>query len=114
VVNDHDQDALGTEEPMVFFMNRLYPQWIEVNYISIKLSSEDVFKSITDIGQVFEEIYPSDSFNYFFMDDQFNQHYNSIAKFGEVLSIFTFKAIIISNLGLFGLTAFIALQRKRR
>lgn len=113
VLNDFDQEALGTPEPMVFLMNRPQPRWLETNYISIGLITSDVEVAIESIRQVHQEVYPNDSFDYFFLDEHFNRQYQSDQRFGKIFGLFSLMGILISNLGLFGLTAFIVLQRKK-
>ena len=112
VVKDHVQDAMKGAEPMTFYMNR-FSRWTEVYYMSIKVSMEDFPTVLQHINEVYDEVYPEDSFDYAFLDESFHQHYDSIKNFGSVLSLFTVIAIVVSNLGLFGLISFILIQRKK-
>jgi putative ABC transport system permease protein len=47
------------------------------------------------------------------MDDEFNRQYGNDLRRGEIFSYFTFLAIFISCLGLFGMASFTAEQRKK-
>jgi putative ABC transport system permease protein len=57
------------------------------------------------------QAFPGNPFEYFFLDDYFNRQYANEQKFGRLFTSFAIFAIIISCLGLFGLSAFIAGQR---
>ena len=48
---------------------------------------------------------------YFFLDDYFNQQYQADELFGKVMGIFSFLAIFVTSLGIFGMSSFMALQR---
>ena len=50
---------------------------------------------------------------YFFSDDTYNMQYQSEARFGKLFTCFAVLAIIISCLGLFGLSAFNTIQRTK-
>lgn len=52
-------------------------------------------------------------FEYTFLDDNFNSMYQSEARLGSVLSMFTFISIFIACLGLFGLISYHIRQRTR-
>ena len=56
---------------------------------------------------------PGMPFSYRFMDDAFNDMYNTEQKIGKIILIFSVLAILIACLGLFGLSIFIAEQRKK-
>lgn len=113
VLNDFDQEALGGTEPMVFIMNRPQIEWWDTYYISIGLVTSDLEGAIETIRETHQDVYPNDSFDYFFLDEHFNRQYASDQRFGKIFGLFALMGILISNLGLFGLTAFIVLQRKK-
>jgi putative ABC transport system permease protein len=56
---------------------------------------------------------PQRPFLYNFLDQQFNQQYESEQHFGYLFSLFSFLAIFIACLGLFGLATFTAQQRTK-
>ena len=112
VVNDFDQRPMGTPQPMALLMNRFY-RWREMGYYLYKIQSEQAEETIAAIREDFEETYPNEIFNAFFIDERFNQEYQNEARFGDVFSLFSLLAIFISNLGLFGLTVFVLSQRRK-
>jgi putative ABC transport system permease protein len=50
-------------------------------------------------------------FDYYFLDEKFNEQYGNDKLFGKVFSIFSGFAILIASLGLFGLSLFATAQR---
>ncbi len=69
--------------------------------------------AVAAIKQVFEKYGKDQPFEYSFTDDEYNKKFNAEAKAGSLAKIFTLLAIVISCLGLFGLTSFVAEQRKK-
>ena len=57
--------------------------------------------------------FPGNPFEYFFLDDYFNQQYENERKFGKLFTTFAVLAVIVGCLGLFGLSAYTATQRTR-
>ena len=112
VINDFDQRPMGTAQPMAMLMNRHF-RWTEMNYYLYKIQTNEINETLAGIQSDYETTYPNESFNAFFVNEQFNQKYQSEAKFGDVFSLFSLIAILISNLGLFGLTYFVLTQRKK-
>ncbi len=60
-----------------------------------------------------KETFPGNPFNYFFLNDHYNQQYQADQQFGNVFGIFSGLAIFIACLGLFGLSSLTALQRTK-
>lgn len=69
--------------------------------------------SIAQIQEVWKSVFPESTFNYTFLDKKFQAQYTEEAKFGTAFQIFTIMAILISSMGLFGLTAYTVVQRKK-
>ena len=58
-------------------------------------------------------MFPGNTFEYFFLDDHFNDQYKADQRFGKVFGIFTSLAILVACLGLFGLASFTTLQKTK-
>ena len=71
------------------------------------------FDSIIKLKRIYESIDPNNEFTYFFMDDDFSMLYKSEEKVQTIFSNFTILAIIISCLGLFGLSSYDAERRTK-
>lgn len=109
VLDDFHQEALIKEiEPIVF-----YPFYSTVDKINIKLTGNEVTTSLSFVKQQYEAFYPNNLFEYFFLDDRYNQQYSNDQRFGRVFNLFSILVIIIASLGLFGLAAYNAVQRSK-
>jgi putative ABC transport system permease protein len=80
---------------------------------SIKVASADMNKTISAVKTTWDKHFPNDPFNYYFLDEAYNQQYKSDALYGKVFSLFSFLAILIACFGLLGLSAYNILQRTK-
>src|SRR5690606_11291352 len=62
---------------------------------------------------IFEKIVPESAFDYLFLEDYLKNQYKANDRSEAILMVFSFLAIFIACLGLFGLAAFTAEQRKK-
>jgi len=65
------------------------------------------------LNKKFNELFPGDLFEYFFVDSNFDIQYRSEERLSRIFQISTFLGIFIACLGLFGLASFIAEQRTK-
>lgn len=70
-------------------------------------------QSIATIERVFRTHFPNIPFHYDFVDDEYGEKFAAEERIGSLSAIFTALAILISCLGLFGLTSFVAEQRTK-
>jgi hypothetical protein len=70
-------------------------------------------KAIKSIQTIFKKYAPDQPFEYKFVDDDYAVKFADEERIGKLSGIFTMLAIIISCLGLFGLTSFVEEQRKK-
>ncbi|WP_350286667.1 ABC transporter permease [uncultured Croceitalea sp.] len=70
-------------------------------------------QNIAVIERVFKENFPDIPFQYEFVDEEYGEKFASEERIGTLSGIFTALAILISCLGLFGLTSFVAEQRTK-
>jgi putative ABC transport system permease protein len=82
-------------------------------YYSVKVNTDDPQTTIAAIQKNWSRYFPDDPFNYFFLDESFNQQYKSDIRFGQVFALFAFLAILIACFGLLGLSAYNVLQRTK-
>lgn len=66
---------------------------------------------VADIQKNYSKFFPNNPFEYFFLDEYYNQQYKSDELFGKVIGLFSILAIFITCLGIFGLATFMVLQR---
>ena len=69
--------------------------------------------NIATIENVFTTHFPDIPFQYDFVDTEYGEKFASEERIGTLSAIFTALAILISCLGLFGLTSYVAEQRKK-
>jgi ABC-type antimicrobial peptide transport system permease subunit len=74
---------------------------------------QSVAESIKKIEPIFRKYAPEQPFEYQFVDDSYANKFGNEERIGTLSGIFTTLAVIISCLGLFGLTSFVAEQRKK-
>ncbi len=89
----------------------VYPDWD--NYIAIKFNSHNLESVLASVETVSSKFAPDFPFEYSFLNDDYETAYKTDAQLGKLLRSFTFLAIIISCLGLFGMASFITQQRTR-
>lgn len=107
VVNDYHQLSLKKAMGPGFFM--LAPHQGEM--YSVRIRSQHIDKAIEDVRKAWTTTFAGNPFEYFFLDEYFNQQYSNERKFGKLFTIFSILAIIIGCLGLLGLSAYTANQR---
>jgi len=103
-----DIHFLGAQKrmpPLAFFISKetyppCYPE------IVVKLEATDLMASVKKLRTAWEQVIPSWPFQLEFMDQRLDGLYRSEFKIRKVLTLFTFMAIFLSLLGLFGLAAF--------
>ena len=109
VVNDYHQVSLKkTLEPTLFFCT-LY----NGEFYSMKVGSDNLEQTTADIKACWQKAFPGNPFEYFFLDDFFNRQYENEKKFGKLFTTFSVFAVIVGCLGLFGLSAYTAIQRTK-
>jgi len=107
VVEDFHFKSLHQEiEPMVLYIN---PDWF--SYFSVKIAPQNISETLNFLKTKWQEIFPEQSFQYSFMDNEIQDLYSFEAKLAKIFIIVTLLSIFISCLGLFGLAAFTIEQR---
>jgi putative ABC transport system permease protein len=78
-----------------------------------RIQSGRVAGAVRAAEAVWASVYPDYPFTYSFMDEEFQQIYESDLATGKVINIFASLAILIACLGLFGLVSFSTTQRTK-
>jgi putative ABC transport system permease protein len=106
--NFHQQSLRETFEPLIF---RLIPDIR--GFLSVKTPASRADQTIAQVKSSFDKFFPGNTFEYFFLDDHFNEQYKADQRFGQVFGLFTSLAILVACLGLFGLASFTTIQRTK-
>ena len=70
-------------------------------------------ESVAAVNASWEKAFGSKTFDFFFLDDFYNEQYRADVKFGSIFGLFAMLAIIVACLGLFGLASFITSMRSK-
>ena len=107
----HQQSVKQAFEPHIF---RFMPEGRDVRGLFIlKINTQNINATIQGIRKLFNDFFPDNPFEYFFLDDYYNQQYKADELFGKVFAIFSFLAIIVTSLGILGLSSFMVMQRTK-
>jgi putative ABC transport system permease protein len=107
IQNFHQVSLKDDFTPMVF---RLSDPNSITDYL-LKVNSNNMAKTIAQVEKTYKSIFPESSFQYFFLDDFFDQQYKAEQHFGQVFSLFSGFAVFVAALGLLGLTLITITQR---
>jgi putative ABC transport system permease protein len=109
VVRDFHVESLHKKIEPVFF------EYMPANsrYISIKIRPDNIPDTIRYIEKTLKQIDPLLPFDYTFLDESFDRKYKAEEKLNKIFAYFTFLAIFIACLCLFGLASFTAEQRTK-
>jgi len=80
---------------------------------SIRVKPTNISETMADLEKIWLELVPHRPFLFKFLNQSFNEHYNSDTRFGQIFGVFAGIAIVIACLGLFGLTAYTTNQRTK-
>jgi putative ABC transport system permease protein len=109
IIKDYNYEGLQkTIRPMFVFLRN---DWHEE--LLVKLKPGNIKQSIVSIEKTWRQFLPQEPMEWNFLDKDFNEQYQTEQKMGDVFLVFTFIAICIACLGLFGLAAFSAEVRTK-
>jgi len=102
VKNYHQRSLKDPYEPMLY----IFPTRTEWRYYSVNLATKNLEQNISSIQSIYKNLFPASPFEFFFLDDYFNEQYKSDRQFAKVFNVFTGLTIFISFIGLLGLLSF--------
>ena len=92
----------------------VYDRYGNFSHYKLRLNpKQSAGQSLAVIERVFKTHFPDIPFEYQFVDDEYGRKFSAEERVGSLAGIFTALAILISCLGLFGLTSFVAEQRTK-
>lgn len=80
---------------------------------SKSMSKSDLTSTMVSLENQWKSVFPQSTFNYTFLDQNFEAQYKEDKAFGSAFQIFTILAILIASMGLFGLTSYTCIQRRK-
>ncbi|UII26225.1 ABC transporter permease [Fulvivirga maritima] len=84
-----------------------------LNYLLIKIEPDNIPETIALIEDEWSKVSPDKPFSYSFLDDDVARQYDAFNKWMNIMGLATGFAIIISCLGLFGLSGINALNKTK-
>ena len=109
VIKDFNYEGLQRDiDPLSVCLN-----FSDCNYLSVKVDPRDLPATIASLKGRWNKLVPNRTFDYFFLDQAFNQQYQSEEQFGQLFINFAPFAILISCLGLLGLASYSTIQRTK-
>jgi putative ABC transport system permease protein len=109
VMKDYHQESLKKSFDALIFRYNDSPD----GFYSIKVAPGEIKELMATLESDWQEVFPGSPFQYFFLDEHFDQQYKSDQQFGTIFSIFSALAIFIASLGLFGLSSLTTIQRTK-
>jgi putative ABC transport system permease protein len=108
VIKDFNQRSLKElPAPMVFFN-----QPANVFY-TVKSGNSGTDQLIRSLEKIWESHYPDNPFNYFFLEDYYNEQYSADQRFSGLFLVCSVLAIFIACLGLLGLSSYSITRRTK-
>ena len=107
VLKNYHWNSLKTEHTPFLFK----ADTISRRSYSLHLSSSNMNQTIKEVEAKYKEAFPGNPFDYYFLDDFFNNQYKDEKQFASIFSLFAILAIAIACLGLFGLASFTTTQK---
>jgi len=108
VIKDFNQKSLYNPiAPLLLFYSP------NCNIIQVKMDAGNINGSIEKVETAWKKYFPQLPFEYNFLDQDFDSQYAADQKRGKIFAAFSVLTIIITCLGLLGLTAFTTQQRQK-
>lgn len=82
-------------------------------FAMLKTNSKDIRNTLSQVEEQWKTLAPDQPFVYSFLDEEFDDMYQSEQRIGTIFWVFASLAIFIASLGLFALAAFTAEQRTK-
>ena len=109
VMEDYHQVSLKEKIVPTAFFKRSSDRTLD--HIVAKLSTTDIAGTLTAIEEKWKAINPETPFEFVFLDERLQKQYAEDVRVAQIITVFTVIAIVISCLGLYGLSTYMAEQR---
>ena len=111
VVKNFNFESL--RNPIGPYLIRFQNEGMLWGYISVRLSPQNISKTISEIEKVWKEYVSNNPLQYYFVDEDFEKMYIQEKQNAQMAVIFSILAIFVASIGLFGLTSFTVEQRTK-
>lgn len=111
VVKDFHFASLHNQIQPLIITNQPYQG--QFDYLSIKLQAGNLGDQMKEVKAGWQQIFPDTPFNYFFLDDEIDQLYRSIANFRILFLCFAGLSIFIALMGIWALASLRVIKRTK-
>jgi putative ABC transport system permease protein len=87
--------------------------WLGYNYLSVRIRESDREETMQRLERAWTSVVPEEPFSSFLLEDYRQGAYTGEKNTGEAIFWFSFLAIFIAGIGLFGLASFTFSQRRK-
>jgi len=108
VVADYHFASLKNKIDPLFLYKEEDPNWL-----FLRTETQNYEQLLTSLEQQWKATVSNVPFDYTFVDKEVEKLYEEEKRLGQISVVFTFLAILISCLGLFGLVSYVAEQKKK-
>lgn len=113
IVNDYHKTSAKYEiKPMAFKFN-VFRGHSSLKINATALTESTLSEKLDRIKEIWKDSYPDASFDPFFLDDKFDAQHLQDRQFGKLFKYFAILSVIISDIGLFGLSLLISTKRQK-
>ncbi|WP_305982781.1 ABC transporter permease [Roseivirga thermotolerans] len=91
----------------------IYTNHNRVKYFLIQLNTPVSSALMDSLEEAFDTSFEASHFDYFFLDTFFDRQYKADRLFGQIFELFSLLAIVVTSLGLFGLSLYNVTQRSK-
>jgi putative ABC transport system permease protein len=108
IINDFNQQSLKQLPSPIAFFNQPAN-----TFYTIKVNMTGIEHLLPELEKIWNSHYPGNPFDYFFLDDFYNEQYDADQRFSGLFLASSILAIIIACLGLSGLSAYSISRRTK-
>ena len=109
VKNYQVQSAQAAFQPILFY----HLSHIPSTYFAVNLDTRNLRHSLAKIEAVYNQSFPGNAYESFFLNEHFDRQYRADQKLGIFFQLFTGLAIFVACMGLLGLSSLIIRLRVR-
>lgn len=84
-----------------------------IKYVAVKVNGDQIQNAVADLETAWRSVMPERPFDFFFLDSRLEDSYKAEQKLSSITVVFSFLAILVACLGLFGLATFSVEQRTK-
>jgi putative ABC transport system permease protein len=109
VMENYHQTSLKEKIVPTAFFKKSSDQTLD--HIVAKLSTKDITGTLAALEEKWKAVNPETPFEFIFLDERLQKQYAEDVRVAQIITVFTVIAIVISCLGLYGLSTYMAEQR---